>query len=343
MELIIIILLFVKWELIYQHKEKCSGSWSRRPLQWLPASQFCKLWWKAALSESASLWNTLDIKDPYPSPSQFSTILRRTKLAPLDISFPTGNHDPLPPYIIQVLSVATRRIVSLNIPSLAGCHNIFSSPLLALKSLRVLASADSALIANAPFPNIEVLHLGWVHPLPDISQLSSLVDLHFNALLLPPGVTFSDFAHTLSSLPHLKNLLIPHTLPSIPRFLGAAEEHLPLWSLTLLVLCDPDALNVGSFQTWFNFPSNATHFTRGSSSIVEGPNDILTMLHDLSIPLDSPCYQSHIAHANHLHIGFSIPLSMVEISMWNQLPRWVGERTWIRLLQFSLKLDFKQR
>ena len=179
--------------------------------------------------------------------------------------------------------------------------------------------------------------------MPDISQLSSLVDLHFNALLLPPGVTFSDFAHTLSSLPHLKNLLIPHTLPSIPRFLGAAEERLPLWSLTLLVLCDPDALNVGSFQTWFNFPSNATHFTLGSSSIVEGPNDILTMLHDLSIPLDSPCYQSHIAHANHLHIGFSIPLSMVEISMWNQLPRWVGERTWIRLLQFSLKLDFKQR
>ena len=91
-ELIIIILLFLKWELIYQWEETSRQDWYRKPLQWLPAAQFCQLWRDAAVKHSAQLWNTVDIKPPFITPAQLLDWLQRTKGAPLDLSFPNYSY-----------------------------------------------------------------------------------------------------------------------------------------------------------------------------------------------------------------------------------------------------------
>ena len=344
-ELIIIILLFLKWELIYQWEETSRQDWYRKPLQWLPAAQFCQLWRDAAVKHSAQLWNTVDIKPPFITPAQLLDSLQRTKGAPLDLSFPNYSYS-IPSNLIGVLAPAAQRLVSLNVPSLAGLSSFFLAPLPALKTLRVLDGKDSSLIAAAPFPNLKVLDLRWTMPLPDISQLFSLTTLTVSNLVLPPNVSFAQFAHILSLLPCFESLTVYDLLPSIQPYTGTKAERPALKALNRLTLFDYSSTNVGIFLTWFTIPFPLKRLVLGSHDWVglqEGV-DIATMLQQL-IPLDAD--ERHVGlinTANHLNLNLlSEEHLMCIITIWHEVSPWMTEPAGPPTEVVQLALDFEDR
>ena len=316
-EIIIMVLLLLKWQYILEAEEEKREDWSRNPLGWIPAAQCCKYWWAIASDLSGCLWNILDLHHPYPSPQKFSELLALSQGLPLEVSFIDYHEQDLPPALIALLVPHAQRLTHLAIPSLAGCANLFTQPLSQLKTFRLINATQNPLIQSSPFPNLQTLDLDYPHPMPmpSISNLFSLTTLHLTTFNIPNNLTFLKFAQILSELSSFKDLAITEALPLIPVLPGSIGKPFPLKTLTHLNLYDRDAERIETFINWFSFPEHMQLFKLGSAPPLYFPNSISHTLNTLNPA--APPVPSLFNSANHLHIQSS-SLSELIITAWNQ-------------------------
>ena len=309
------ILFLLKLEYMQEWAQISASHWSRKPLKWLPASQFCRYWWDVAQLSGGKLWHILDFQDSFPTRTVMDSVLQHSNTLPLDLSFIT-EAAPLP--FLQAFTPVAGRISNLRLVRLTGFTPLFSSPLPALKSLWLHNEQDPALIMSISFPNIEVLDLGYSAMIPNLTVCHALTTLRIFHLVLPPGWSFQTFARCLSTLSSFEELQVYESLPPIPHFHGTASERFPFLTLQHLALHDDNPATVGNFLTWFQLPETLYHLSLYSNKTHVDESSIRPALaHFNPLKGDLP----HVRQANHLHLYFPMMPSCIFIRAWYSLPR----------------------